>query len=306
MTGEIRGPPFASFEPIASATSNVRLLDGRSMPLFGLGVYQSEPGEETENAVRWALEAGYRLIDTASLYNNEASVGSTLQRSGVPRSEVFVTTKLWDSDHGYDEALAACRKSLRRLGTAYIDLYLIHSPNTGRLVETWDALVELQRLGLVRSIGVSNMNVEHIEALVQHQRPLPVVNQIEMHPMIWEEREGLLNYCKSKGIVVQAYGSLFAGKHRFLADKALVQVSQDVGKSVGQVLLRWAHQMGFAIIPKSVQRQRIVENLGVFDFELSPRQLAVIASIRGRLGSYWNPLRARVDLGDTSRGAPTV
>jgi len=305
MAGEppdIPGPPFAAFPPAAAATSVVALLDGREMPLFGLGVYRSAPGAETENAVLWSLQAGYRLIDSASLYQNEASVGAALQKSGVPRNEVFITTKLWDSDHGYESAIDACNKSLKKLGTDYIDLYLIHSPNTGKLVETWDAFVELQRRGLVRSIGVSNMDIPHIEALIQHHRPLPVVNQFEMHPMIWEEREALLNFCKSKGIIVQAYGSIFAGKPRCLSDQSLVRVGAECKKSVGQVLLRWGHQMGFAIIPKSVQRHRIAENMDIFDFELTPKQMAAIASIRGRLGSYWNPLEAGVHLGDTSRG----
>jgi len=298
-----QGPPFANFPAQATATSIVRLLDGNVMPLFGLGVYLSEPGAETEGAVYEALRAGYRLVDTAALYGNEADVGAALRRSGIPRNEVFITTKLWDTDHGYARAVAACKESLAKLATGYVDLYLIHSPNTGKLVETWDALVDLQRSGLVRSIGVSNMNVDHIEALLAYGRPAPTVNQIEMHPMIWEEREALLNYCKSKGIIVQAYGSIFAGKSRFLHDPAVVKVAKECNKTLGQVLLRWGHQMGFAIIPKSVRQHRIVENMGIFDFRLSGKQMAALSAMRGRLGSYWNPLRERVDVGDTSRGA---
>lgn len=298
------GPPYAADWPsgeAATAVARVKLLDGQEMPVFGLGVYQTPPGKQTENAVLWALEAGYRLVDTAALYRNEKSVGAAIKKSGVPREELFVTTKLWDADHGYDQALAACQQSLRNLGMEYLDLYLIHSPNNGKLVETWDALLELKRRGLARSVGVSNMDMKHIETLVEHDRPLPAVNQFEMHPMIWRERAALLEYCKQQGIIVTAYGSMFAGDTQFLEDAKLKGVAEASGKSVGQVLLRWGHQMGFAIIPKSEKQHRIQENIDIFDFELSPEQMEVLSGMRGRLGRYWNPLKTRVDVGDTSR-----
>lgn len=286
----------------ATPTTRVKLLDGGELPIFGLGVYKSSPGRETEDAVLWALQAGYRMIDTAALYGNEASVGAALRRSGVPRKDIFITTKLWKSDHGYNEAMAACRASIKALGVRYVDMYLVHTPGGGKLVETWDALLELQRQGLVLSVGVSNCNVDHIETLAKHGRPLPAVNQIEMHPMIFREREALVRYCQEKGIVVQAYGSIFAGKTQFLEDPGLNKVAAECGKSVGQTLLRWGHQMGFVIIPKSVKQRRILENMEIFDFELAPDQMEVLTSMRGRLGAYWNPLGERVDVGDISKG----
>lgn len=301
----LAGPPFVldfDFDS-ASVTSKVKLNDGRELPMFGLGVYLTEPGPEALQAMDWSYKAGYRMIDTAAFYRNEEDVGEAFRRSGLKREDVYITTKLWDSHHGYDAALLGLRESLQKLQMEYVDLYLIHSPNSGKIVETWDALLEAQRLGLVRSIGVSNYGVNHLEALEKHGRPLPTVNQVEMHPMIWKEREQLLNYCKARGIIVQAYGSLFAGQNEWLKDEGLQRVAAETKKSVGQVLLRWGLQMGFALIPKSVKEHRIKENMDIFDFELTPAQMNVLGSMQGRLQAYWDPINtAAVDLGDLSRG----
>eukprot|EP00435_Cladocopium_sp_Y103_P054551 s628_g17.t1 len=291
------------------------LLDGRSMPSFGLGVYRSPPGTETYNAVRWALDLGYRLVDTAALYRNEESVGEAIRDSGLPREEVWVTTKLWDSDHGYEAAKSACQQSLKKLGLGYIDLYLIHSPNTGKLVETWDAFVELQREGLVKSIGVSNFGVQHLEALKASGRPLPVVNQIDMHPLIYQERRSVIEYCKANGICITAYGSMFSGdtkqlqrrvqhlKPNLLFWRELLQVQEaHPGQSAAQILLRWALQKGFQIIPKSVHQERLQENMNLLDFELSPAEMESLSKMKGALGQYWNPLKSKVDLGRTDLG----
>eukprot|EP00434_Breviolum_minutum_P001329 symbB.v1.2.001170.t1/scaffold60.1/size581591/10 len=273
---------------------NMQLLDGRRMPSFGLGVYRSPPGAETYNAVKWALELGYRLVDTAALYNNEESVGEAIRDSGVPREDVWVTTKLWDSDHGYEAAMSACQKSLKKLGLGYIDLYLIHSPNTGKLVETWDAFVKLQGQGLVKSIGVSNFGVQHLEALKASGRPLPVVNQIEMHPLIYQERKPVIEYCEANGIQITAYGSIFGGDTKQLQRREVLQVqAAHPGASAAQLLLRWALQKGFQIIPKSVHQERLQENMNLFDLELSAVEMETLSKMKGQLGQYWNPLKSK-------------
>ncbi|CAE7824413.1 unnamed protein product [Symbiodinium sp. CCMP2592] len=281
----------------------LKLLDGRLMPRIGLGVYRSKPGPETYNAVKWALEMGYRLVDTAALYRNEKSVGEAIKDSGLSREDVWITTKLWDSDHGYEATLKACENSLHQLGMSYIDLYLIHSPNTGKLVETWDALIELQRRGVVRSIGVSNFGVPHLEALRSSGRQLPVVNQIEMHPMVYQERKPVLEFCAAHGIKVTAYGSIFSGQQEQLGRKEVAQVlAAHPSKTPAQILLRWGLQMDFQVIPKSVRRERLEENMNLMDFELTPGEMESLSAMRGALHEYWNPLKSKVDLGRTDRG----
>jgi len=291
--------PALSVE-LAGPTSTFALHDGQEMPIFGLGVYVTKPGQEAYNAVKWALELGYRMVDTAKIYGNEKSVGEAIRDSGIPRDQLWVTTKLWDADHGYEAALAAGERSIKELGLEYIDLYLIHSPQTGKLVETWDALLELKRRGLTKSIGVSNYNIEHIKALAEHGRELPAVNQVEMHPMVYAERRPLIEYCEANKILVQAYGSIFFGKTEFLKDPAVVEVTAaHAGKTPAQVLLRWGLQMGFQVIPKSTKRHRLEENMNIFDFELSEADMQRLSSMTGSLNAYWNPLSSPVDLGRT-------
>jgi diketogulonate reductase-like aldo/keto reductase len=203
---------FAPLPADPSPSATFALNTGHQMPIVGLGVYQAPPGDVTYRAVRWALELGYRLIDTAAMYNNEEAVGRAVRDSGVPRAEVFVTTKLAAEHHGFDAAIVACKESLAQLGLDYIDLYLIHSPYGQRLVETYDALSSLKADGLIRSAGVSNFGVAHLLALEQHGRPPPAVNQIEMHPLNFNQRRALLDHCKERRIVIIAYGSMLAGK----------------------------------------------------------------------------------------------
>mmetsp|Transcript_79007 Transcript_79007/g.256151 ORF Transcript_79007/g.256151 Transcript_79007/m.256151 type:complete len:330 (+) Transcript_79007:79-1068(+) len=299
--GTALGPPYSQLPASSSPTATFQLRDGRQMPMFGLGVYVSKPGAETYDAVKWALELGYRMVDTAMIYGNERSVGEAVRDSGIPREELWVSTKLWDADHGFEQAIAACEKSLQELGMSYIDLYLIHSPNTGKLVETWDALLELRRRGLVKSIGVSNYDVKHIKALSDHGRELPVVNQIEMHPLVYQERRPVLEYCLENNILVQAYGSIFFGQTQWLEDPAVTSVTAaHPSRTPAQVLLRWGLQMGFHLIPKSTKRHRLEENMGIFDFDLSAQELETLSSMKGALGAYWNPLETPVDLGKTS------
>eukprot|EP00928_Gymnodinium_smaydae_P024637 TRINITY_DN19878_c0_g1_i1.p1 TRINITY_DN19878_c0_g1~~TRINITY_DN19878_c0_g1_i1.p1 ORF type:complete len:329 (-),score=68.39 TRINITY_DN19878_c0_g1_i1:43-1029(-) len=297
--GALLGPPYTTLPAEPSLTATYTLNDGKQMPIMGLGVYMMKPGEETSAAVAEALRIGYRMIDTAMIYGNEESVGEGIRLSGVKREDIFLATKLWDSDHGYHRAIEAAKLSMKKLGTSYLDLYIIHSPQSGKLVETWDALLHLQHEGLVRSIGVSNYGVKHLEALEQHGRPLPAVNQVEMHPLNWKERENLLTYCKPREILVQAYGSLFFGKEQRLTEQAVGQVAAAHGKTNAQVLLRWGYQMGFQLIPKSTKAHRLKENADIFDFELSPAEMKTLGSMKGELGAYWQPLSSPVDLGDT-------
>jgi len=181
----------------------------------------------------------------------------------------------------------------------FVDLYLVHSPNNGMLLETWDALVRLQREGKIRSIGVSNWNIQHIEALRENNRPLPTVNQIEIHPLLYKRRKPLLDYCKKHGILIQAYGSLFSGYMEWLKHETVMSISKKHDKSPGQVLLRWALQKGFQIIPKSVKESRIIENALVFDFHLAEEDMDALDGMEGSLGEYWDPLDEPVELGET-------
>jgi len=292
-----------------SINTKYNLRDGGQMPAFGLGVYMSNPGDETYNACSWALSLGYRLIDTAAMYQNEASVGKAVADSGIPRSKIFITTKLNTPDHGYEATLAAVQNSLHKLDTSYIDLVLIHSPYGGKLIETWDALLALKREGLIRSVGVSNFGLPHLRALKQHGREMPAVNQFEMHPLIYQERQPLLDLCKAERITITAYGSLFYGQQSHLNTPAIVDIAKAHGKTTAQVLLRWGLQMGFAIIPKSVSsKARQAQNMDIFDFDLSEGQIRTLSELQGTVGTsgstaYWNPVdEADVDIGSTDYG----
>ncbi|HOJ51785.1 MAG TPA: aldo/keto reductase [Syntrophales bacterium] len=235
------------------------------MPIIGLGTFLSEPGEKTRNAVRWALEAGYRHVDTARIYGNEKDVGEGIKESGIPRQEVFITTKVWNDDQGYDSTLKACEESLKRLGVDYIDLYLIHWPVPEKRLETWKALIRLREEGLVRAIGVSNFMVRHLEELMARSDVPPAVNQVEISPFI--QRKALVEYCRKQGIVVEAYSTLSRGQR--LGDPRLLAMAGKYGKTPAQIALRWAIQEGIVVIPKSVHRERILENAAIFDFELT-------------------------------------
>lgn len=287
--------------PLQTAIDVISLNDGNSIPVVGLGVYRMRPGSETYQSVQWALEAGYRMIDTAQMYRNEADVGRAIRESGIPREEVFVQSKLDTPNHGFDETKRAVERSLRKSGLKYFDCFVIHSPFGGKLVETWDALLSLQREGDIRSIGVSNFAVRHLEALRQAGRPVPAINQFEMHPLNYQERLNLIKYCQANGILVQAYASLFGGTKQALRDQRLLEVAgAHPEKTVQHVLLRWAIQKGFQVIPKSVRKDVIEDNLRLFDFKLSSSEMADLSNWKSAdLGEYWNPVDdAPVDLGD--------
>lgn len=248
----------------------IRLNNGVKMPQLGLGTYQSGPGRETRQAVIAALEAGYRLVDTASMYGNEADVGAAIRESGVPREQVFVTSKLWNDEHGHERALRACRETLRRLGMSYLDLYLIHWPDGGLLKETWLALERLQAEGLVRAIGVSNYTISHLEEMLGYAQVPPAVNQVEFHPFMY--RRGLLQWTRERDIALEAYRPLV--RARKMHEPTLVDVARDHDKTVAQVLLRWSLQHGVIVIPKSVHTARVHENLEVFNFALTDDEMA--------------------------------
>jgi len=288
--------------PMLNATFT--LHDGWKIPVMGLGSYKVDAGEQAEATIRAAVDLGYRMFDTAADYDNERSVGKAIRESGIPRRDLFIATKLDASAHGYQRAHLAVRSSLRRLGVDYLDLYLLVSPAPGRLIETWDALMEMRMMGLVRSIGVSNFDLPHLEALETHGRSLPAVNQIELHPLNWKERRPLLEWCKRRGVLLQAYGSIFAGRTEWLAAAGTrASAAAAAGRSPAQILLRWGYQMGFQLIPKSVRRERLLENAQIFDFELEDEEMHALSDMQGELGVYQALPDGAVDLGVTSPSA---
>jgi len=266
-------------------TSTRKLNSGQEIPVLGLGVYQTPAGRVTQEAVKFALKTGYRHVDTASLYGNEEDVGRGVRDGRVPREQVFVTTKLWNRDHGYDSALSACDKSLRRLGLGYIDLYLIHWPVTELRGETWKALMELQRRGSCRAIGVSNYTIRHLQELLDSSEVTPTVNQVEFNPFLYQE--DLLHFCNDKGIQLEAYSPLTRG-HK-LRHPTVVDVAQRYSKSPAQVMIRWSLQHGLVVIPKSARPERIRENSEVFDFEISAADMSRLDSLSEDLHTDWDP-----------------
>lgn len=254
-----------------SLQSCTMLHNGIRMPWLGLGVWKMDNDAQVVSAVRTALDAGYRSIDTAAIYRNEAGVGQAIREGGVPRSELFVTTKIWNEDQGYDKTLAAYDASLERLGLDHVDLLLIHWPGTDKFVDTWRAFEKLYADGRVRAVGVSNFNIRHLEELKRHSDLVPMVNQVEFHPLL-SQRE-LRSYCQENRIQLEAWSPLMQGN---LDHEALRSIGAKHGKSPAQVVLRWDIQHGVVTIPKSVTPARIAENANVFDFELSADEMALI------------------------------
>jgi 2,5-diketo-D-gluconate reductase A len=260
-----------------SQVPNFRLNNGVQIPQFGYGVFQIEP-DRTAEAVRTAFEAGYRHIDTAQGYGNEEGVGQAVRESGLPREEVFITTKLANGRHGYDEAIAALDESLQRLGLDYVDLYLIHwpRPHADRYVETWRAFEKILSDGRARSIGVSNFQVPHLERLAAETGTVPAVNQIELHPLLPQQE--LRDYHREHGIATEAWSPIGQGGD-LLRDERLVSLGDKYGKSPAQIVLRWHIQLGNIVFPKSATPARIRENIEVFDFELGDDDMATIAEL---------------------------
>ncbi|MFC5403536.1 aldo/keto reductase [Cohnella soli] len=254
--------------------STVELLNGERMPRLGLGVWRAEDGRETEGAVTAALRAGYRLVDTASIYKNEQSVGRAIRASDVPRDNVFVTTKVWNNQQGYDETIKAFNDSLSKLGMDYVDLYLVHWPIVGKYKETYRAIEALYDQGLVRSIGVSNFLIHHLEDLMGACRIKPMVNQVEMHPLHTQKK--LFAFCRKEGIQLQSWRPLMQGQ---LDLPLLMELAAKYGKTPAQIVLRWHLQIGVVTIPKSVHEARIRENADLFDFRLEPEDVVRIDAL---------------------------
>lgn len=259
----------------------VELNNGVRMPQFGLGVWQAEAGAEVEQAIAVALASGYRLIDTAAAYGNEQSVGAAIRASGVPRKDIFLTTKLWTRDHGYDTALRAFEASLERLDTAYVDLYLIHwpAPGRGKFVESWRALEKLYADERVRAIGVSNFLPHHLETLQEADGGwdvVPAVNQIEIHPH-YQQLE-VRQFCEEHDIRIESYSPLKRGRD-VLDEGVIRELADKYGRTPAQIILRWHVQEGFIVIPKSVTPERIRQNIDVFDFALHEDDVELIREL---------------------------
>ena len=256
---------------------NIRLNNGVEIPQFGFGVFQVPP-EETEQAVRDALDAGYRHIDTAQMYQNEEGVGRALAESGLARDEVFLTTKLNNDNHGHDAALRALDGSLTKLGVDHVDLFLIHwpRPEDGRYVETWRALEKIAAEGKSRSIGVSNFTIEHLERLAAETGTVPAVNQIELHPRFPQDE--LRRYHADHGIATEAWSPIGQGGD-LLQDPTLGTLAERYGKTPAQVVLRWHVQLGNIVFPKSMRPERMRENIDVFDFELSDDDMQAVSGL---------------------------
>ena len=261
-----------------SAVPTVSLNDGRSIPQLGFGVFQIEP-ENTADAVRTAIEVGYRHLDTAQMYGNEAETGQGVRDSGVDRGQVWITSKLNNGFHRPDDARRSFDETLEKLGTDYVDLFLIHWPlptrYDGDYVSTWKVLEEFQRDGRARSIGVSNFQVPHLEKLAAETDTVPAVNQIEVHPYFGNEQ--VRAYGSEHGIATEAWSPIAQGK--VLDDPELERIAKDVGKSTAQVTLRWHIQRGDIVFPKSVTRERVEANFDIFDFELDDRQIQEISAL---------------------------
>ncbi len=269
-------------------TSKATLNNGVGMPYFGLGVFRAAQGSETQNAILCALEAGYRHIDTAKIYGNEKDVGLAIRRSTVPREEIFVTTKVWNTDHGYEKTIKACHDSLDRLQLDYIDLYLIHWPVEDLRGQTWKALVNLYEQGKCRAIGVSNYTIRHLVELLADSSVVPAVNQVEFSPFLYQKQ--LLDFCRSKQIQLEAYCSLTRGER--LNDKTLTSIAAKYNKTPAQILIRWTLEHDVIVIPKSTQKSRIIENADVFDFRLSENDMASLDALNEDFRVTWDPTDA--------------
>ncbi|MGB5498853.1 MAG: aldo/keto reductase [Maribacter sp.] len=260
---------------ITDLKGTFELHNGVKMPYFGLGVYLSEDGQEVINAVKWAIEAGYRHIDTASTYNNEEGVGEGLMQSGINREEVFVVSKVWNSDQGYDSTLKAFNDSLELLKLDYLDLYLIHWPVKGEYKDTWRALEYLYKEKKVRAIGVSNFLKHHLEDLLKSAEIVPMVNQMEFHPYLVQQ--DLVDYCNAHQIQYEAWSPMMQG--RIFDLNSIKKIGLKYAKSPAQVVLRWDLQKGVITIPKSAKKERIIDNANLFDFELSDEDIVFMDSL---------------------------
>ncbi|MEF2968634.1 aldo/keto reductase [Paenibacillus sp. M1] len=254
----------------------VVLNNGVEMPILGFGVYQIEDPNECEQAVYNALAAGYRLIDTATSYMNEEAVGRAIKRSGVPREELFITTKLWIADAGYENTKRAFAESLEKLQMEYLDLYLIHQP-FGDVYGSWRAMEDLYKEGKIKAIGVSNFYPDRLVDLISYNEVVPAVNQVETHPFCQQIESAKI--MSEYNVQIESWAPFAEGRNNLFENEVLVSLAEKYNKSVAQVVLRWLTQRGVVVIPKSVQKQRIIENFNIFDFELSQEDMEIITTL---------------------------
>lgn len=264
----------------------VTLNNGVDIPALGFGVWQMEDLKECENAVIKAIQSGYRMIDTAAIYQNETAVGAGVKNSGIDREALFITSKVWVQDHGYEKAKSAFQRTLDRLQMDYLDMYLIHWPY-GDFLGTWKALEELYKEGKIKAIGVCNFTIEKLEELKANSTVLPVINQIELHP-VFQQKE-LQVYDRENNIITQPWSPLGNGNAQLLSNPDLRAIAEKYGKTVAQVILRWHLQEGFVVIPKSVTPSRIEENFNVFDFELTEDEMNVVRSLDTGKRLFFDP-----------------
>ncbi len=257
---------------ITGIQNTVKLSNGIEMPILGLGVFESQDGEEVINAIKFAVDAGYRHIDTAAIYQNEIGVGKGVEQSGVKREDIFITSKVWNADQGYNSTIKALETSLDKLQMEYLDLYLIHWPVKGKYKETWQAMEFLYKKGLVKSIGVSNFLEHHLSDLFESATIKPMVNQMEFHPYLVQQ--DLLDFCNQNQIQYEAWSPIMKG--RVLDIELLNRLAKKYNKSEVQIVLRWDLQKGVVTIPKSVKKERIISNAQIFDFELAPEDMLLI------------------------------
>ena len=267
--------------------SQFPLNNGHSIPRLGLGVYEMRSGAKSVETIATALKKGYRHLDTARFYNNEAEVGEAVRASGLNREDVFVTTKLWNSDHGYDSALRALEKSLNLMKFDYVDLYLIHWPVVNERLDSWRALEKLYEEGSCKSIGVSNYMVQHLEELFDKSEVIPAVNQIELHPFNYAQRKSVIELCQKHNICVECYSPLTKGMR--LSDPGLVNFAERYDRSTAQMLIRWGLQKGFVTIPKSAHPERILENANVFDFSIRDEDMTALEALNENYSCTWDP-----------------
>ena len=277
-------------------TDSLTLSNGVQIPCLGFGTWQTPDGDVAVSSVRCALEAGYRHIDTAAVYGNEDSVGQAIRESGIPRDQLFITTKLWNNRRGYEETLRAFDESMKKLGLEYLDLYLIHWPNPLAFrdrwqqanADSWKAMEKLCEEGRVRAIGVSNFRPHHLEELAKSANTAPMVNQIRLCP--GDTQDETVDYCREHDLLVEAYSPMGTGKIFDVPE--IRQLADKYGRSVAQICIRWSLQRGYLPLPKSVTPSRIRENLQVFDFELEAKDVALIANLKGCVGYATDPDQA--------------
>jgi len=271
---------------VLSINSRLKLNNGKNIPMLGYGTWQIPDGQKVEECVFTALMDGYRLIDTAKIYENEIGVGKAIKKaieSGIPREEIYVTTKLWNGDH--DNVEEAFNESLKKLGLDYIDLYLIHWPVIGKRIATWKIFEKLLETGKVKSIGVSNFTIPQLQELMNNSKIVPATNQVEFSPWLYQKE--LLDFCNKNNIVLEAYSPLTRG--RMLADKNLGEIAKKYNKSPAQIIIRWCLQHNIVLLPKSTDPIKIKENSQVFDFEINDSDMKILDSMNQDMRFCWNP-----------------